>query len=112
MASPGSCSSSRRASVVLPAPEGDDKHEHESPALQVPSPSLDVLHLLAQLIDDAFELEPDAARLDVTGLGADGVGLTVELLRQELELAPDRLIALEQLLSRGDVSASSDRAPR
>ena len=39
------------------------------------------------------------------------VGLAIELLRQELELAADRLIAAEQLLRRRNMGTADDRAP-
>ena len=57
---PGSASSSRRASVVLPAPEGDDSTSMRPLLRDARSiaPSLDVLDLLAQLIDHRLELEP------------------------------------------------------
>src|SRR3990170_2628315 len=60
------------------------------------APSLDVLHLLAQPLDRGLELEADAGELDVGRLGAQRVGLAVELLAQEVEPAPDRTAGGEQ----------------
>ncbi len=63
-----SASSNRRESVVLPAPEGEDSTS-SNPRLSIlggfvrgvsvkvaPRVSFDVLHLLAQLVDDCLQL--------------------------------------------------------
>src|SRR5262245_28761473 len=107
MRMPGSAASRRRASVVLPAPDGDDRTSSiplramRGPSLT--SPLLNVLDLLAHLIDHRFELETGPRRLRVARLGAQGVGLAVELLGQEVEPATGRLAAVEQLARRRDV---------
>jgi hypothetical protein len=62
------------------------------------SPSLDVLDLLAQLIDDSLELEAGPADLDVGSFRAHRVRFAIELLRQKFEFAPDRLAALDELV--------------
>src|SRR3990172_4806534 len=109
MTMPGSSSRSRRDSVVLPAPEGDDNTSMR-PLLAMPvsiSPSLDVLDLLAQLIDDGLELEPGPADLDVGSFRADRVRLAIELLRQKFEFASNRLVALDELVGCRDMSAQT-----
>ena len=54
------------------------------------SRSFQILHLLAELLDHGLQLQPDVGQLDVVRLGAQRIGLAVELLRQEIELAADR----------------------
>ncbi len=86
---PGSSSIKRRASVVFPAPDGDDKIYNKprraigpaAPTLLFDDVSLNVLHLLAELIDDAFETKADAGHIDGVGLGAKRIGFPVEFLR-------------------------------
>src|SRR5262245_62411455 len=82
MAIPGSVSTSRRAIVVLPAPEGEDRTSM-SPLLAMPFPIslLDVLDLLAQLVDDGLEFEPGPRDFDIEGLRADRIGLEIEIVR-------------------------------
>src|ERR1700746_3989754 len=93
---------SRRDSVVLPAPEGEDS-TNIKPRRSPPSEpclraamfapdlaSLQVLHLFAELLDHAFHLEPRIGQLDIVGLGAAGVDLTMEFLCEEIELAANR----------------------
>src|SRR5262245_12086169 len=91
MRRPGSAATRRRASVVLPAPEGEDSTSsiprrpmREPPVTPASLPvPLNVLHLLAHLIDHRLELEPRPRRLRIVGLGAERIGLAVELLGQE-----------------------------
>ena len=52
--------------------------------------SFEVLHLLAELLDHALQLEADIGQFDVVRLGAQRIGFAVEFLRQEIEPAPDR----------------------
>src|SRR3981081_2322910 len=88
-----------RDNVVLPAPEGEDSTSR-SPLRAIASlcrprgcpaiPLLQVLDLLAELLDQALELEPDIGQLHVARLGAQRVGLAVELLGEKIELAADR----------------------
>src|SRR5262245_40049323 len=92
-----SAASSRRDRVVLPAPDGED-NTRASPRRAIGAPpacspaSLNVLHLLAHLIDHGLELEPGAGHVRIVGLRAERVGLAVELLGQEVE-APARRLA-------------------
>src|SRR4051812_37323586 len=91
---------SRRDKVVLPAPEGDDK-TNISPRLFMRS--FQVLHLLAELLDDGFELKPDIGEFDVVRLGAQGIRFAVEFLGQEIEPAADRAAVSHELPSLRDM---------
>src|SRR5262245_50043630 len=95
-----------RDSVVLPAPDGDDSTiirprraiaSLPRPCFPPPAPLLKILYLLAELLDQALELEPDIGELHVVRLGAQRVGLAVELLCQEVEPAADRAAVAEHL---------------
>src|SRR3546814_3056460 len=56
-----------------------------------------------QLLDRGLEVEADAGQLHVDRLGAQRVGLAVELLAEEVELAADGAALVEQLARRLDV---------
>src|SRR5918995_2643949 len=101
----GSRASRRRDSVVFPAPEGEESTSRSPRRLmsEAGRALFKVLHLLAQLIDHRFELEPDAADLLAPCLGAQRVGLAVELLGKEVELAADRLRRREKVAARLDM---------
>ena len=103
----GSSAIKRRASVVLPAPDGDDS-TNNSPRRAIGGIAarstglvglvgfvdiglLDVLDLLAQLIDHGFECQPVAGDFGVVAFGAERVGFAVEFLGEEVEFAADRL---------------------
>src|SRR5689334_10930789 len=55
-----------------------------SPSARPPR-SFDVLHLLAHLLDQHLELERDLRHLGVDRLGAERIGLAMQLLREEIE---------------------------
>src|SRR5262249_32810418 len=59
--------------------------------------SLQILHLLAELLDHALELEADIGEIDVVRFGAQGVGLAVELLGEEVEPPADGAVLAEQM---------------
>src|SRR5947207_13496451 len=96
----GSRASRRRDNVVLPAPDGDDstssKPRRGSSGGDGLWRLLDILHLLAKLIDDGLERKPGPDQGRVGRLGAPRIGLAVELLRQEVEPPTDRLARLQQ----------------
>src|SRR5262245_34246194 len=112
----GSSPSSLREIVVLPAPEGEErtsikprrltsmKPDDPAPLCDrwplMDSSSLDVLDLLAQLLDRGFELDADIGEADIGALGAKRVGLAVEFLAEEVELPPDRA-AFRHEIARG-----------
>src|SRR5262245_22888097 len=48
-------------------------------------PLLQVLHLLAKLLDHALELKADIGEFHIIGLRAQGIDLAIELLRQEIQ---------------------------
>src|SRR5665213_629966 len=98
--------SSMRVKVVLPAPEGDDRisisprRSSVSPADRtisdkswVRSPTcialLDILNLLAELLDFDAQFEADRRQARVIRFGAKRICLATELLRKEIELSPD-----------------------
>src|SRR5258708_35573928 len=85
-----------RARVVFPAPEGEDRTSIR-PLLCTSRPFLlDILGLLAELIDRGLESESHARQLDIGGFRAQRVRLAIELLREEVELAPDGVGGLQQ----------------
>src|SRR6476646_5663460 len=95
---------SRWHSVVLPAPDGDDTTIKRPRAASVISPmSLHVLDLLAQPLDLGFGVDDargDGSRLR---LGADGVDLAVQLLRQKIEAPSVAALVVSEALALGDV---------
>src|SRR5687768_18427448 len=91
MAIEGSLSSSRRVSVVLPAPEGEEitrRRPRRSIGMGLAT-LFNVLHLLAHLINDGLEAQANAAQRFVLRLGAKRIGFAMKFLRQEIELAAD-----------------------
>ena len=56
-----------------------------------------VLRLLANLFNLSLHINDDAAHFRVVALRADGIRLAVELLHEEIELAPYRLRRAEHL---------------
>src|SRR6476620_142882 len=103
----GSSSRRSRVSVVLPAPDGEESTSirPRRPMMSFSSSavmrgSLDILHLLAELLDLRLEVQPDDGEGGVVGLGAERVGLARKLLGQEVEAAPDRPALAQQLTRR------------
>src|SRR5690349_1374650 len=102
--------------VVLPAPEGEERTsisprrltsmKPDDPAgalISLKSLSLDVLDLLAQLLDRRLQVDPDVGEADIGALGAERVGLAVEFLAEEIELAPDRAPFGDEIARRRDM---------
>src|SRR3954469_1958635 len=79
----GSRLSSSFTSEVLPAPEG------ATTTNRLPLASLNVLHLLAHLLDEHLELHRDARHVVRDRLGTQGVGLAVQLLAEEIQALAD-----------------------
>src|SRR3954466_15846060 len=101
----GNSSMRRWQSVVLPAPDGDDTTIRRPRAASVISPkrSLHVLNLLAQPLDLGFGVDDargDGGRLR---LGADGVDLAVQLLRQKVEPPSVGALVVGQALALDEV---------
>ena len=67
------------------------------------SRSFQILHLLAELLDHALELEADIGQLHVVRLGAERIGFTIELLREEIEPPAHRTAVGDQALGLRDV---------
>src|SRR5688500_1333699 len=99
----GSRSSSRRVSVVLPAPEGDEI-TNSSPRRLIcvcPVDLFNVLHLLAHLIDHRLEGKANGAQGPVLRFGAKSVGFAVKLLGEKIKFAAHRSgIVLQELKCR------------
>src|SRR6478735_12542574 len=72
-----------------------------------PRRSFDVLDLLADLVDQHLQLDRGARGARIDGLRAEGVGLAVEFLQQEVEPAPDRLFLPEHTTQFGDVTVEA-----
>src|SRR3954467_13257538 len=65
--------------------------------------SFQVLHLLAELFDDALELQADIGELHIVRLGTKRVGLTIEFLSEKVESAADRATVSDQPLDLRDM---------
>src|SRR3546814_6378599 len=70
---------------------------------------LNVLHLLADLADQHLQLHRDVAGARVDGFRAQGVGFAVELLRQEVQAAADRLFLGDDASDVDDVAGGAVR---
>ena len=68
----------------------------------------DVLDLLADLFQLRLDLHDGAGLLKIVALRADGVGLAVHLLQQEVELAADGPAACKQAVELGQMAAQTD----
>src|SRR5262245_10457376 len=75
-------------SVVFPPPEGEETMKRDPRGALVIA-SFDVLHLLADLLGFGLHLEDLPRGGEVPALGADGVELPEDLLRQEVEAFAD-----------------------
>src|SRR5256885_15201209 len=89
---PGSRSMRPLTMLLLPPPEGAATTNRQPDAggpwvvMVIDARcSFDVLHLLAHLLDEDLELQGDLRHLGVDRLGAQGVGLAVQLLGQEIQ---------------------------
>src|SRR5438105_15876100 len=102
-----SLSSRWRDRVVLPAPDGEDSTSINPRRWMVgASASFDILDLLPHPLDSTLEIDADARQLDVGRLRAERIGLAIELLAEEIELAADRIVrpaVLERAAGLGDV---------
>src|SRR5262245_10956615 len=103
-----------RDSVVLPAPDGEDstnirprRSTPSNPWLPAAIASLQILDLLAELLYDVLHLESGIGELDIVRLGAAGIDLAVEFLRQEIEPPPDRSALAENVASLRDVGCNA-----
>src|ERR1700745_936570 len=65
--------------------------------------SLQILHLLAKCLDDVLHCEAGCGQLDIVRLGAGGIDLAIELLRQEIEPTSDRPALADDLASLCDM---------
>src|SRR5256885_1139842 len=58
--------------------------------------SFQILHLLAELLDHALELQPDIRQLHVVRFRAERVGFAIELLCEKIEPTADRAAVGQQ----------------
>src|SRR5438270_2752847 len=56
----------------------------------LPAGSLQILYLLAELLDHVFELQPDVGQFHIIRLGTQRVRFAIELLGEEIQSAADR----------------------
>src|SRR5688500_14853912 len=90
-----------RVRLVLPPPDGADTTNRP------PGTLFDILHLLAELLDDDLDVDGVARGLGVLRLRRQGVGLAVELLHQEIEPPADGILARQRLAHFGEVRAEA-----
>src|SRR5271155_1115740 len=88
-----SAASRAREMVLLPAPEGAAM-TRATPLRAIAL--LNVLHLFADLLDDAFHLQAVTGERRIGGFAAQCVGFAQEFLHQEIELTAARAARLEQ----------------
>src|SRR5258708_675624 len=81
MTRPGTRSTSRSTSVVLPVPDGADTMN------RWPRPLLDILNLFAHLLELGLRRNDQLRHMQAVGFRAHGVDLAVHLLEQEVQLA-------------------------
>src|SRR5208337_1226876 len=65
--------------------------------------SLDVLNLLAELLDLRPQFKPLCSQSHIVRLGRERIGLTAELLGEEIEPPPDGAALVEQSSRGGDM---------
>src|SRR5262245_29974389 len=103
-----------RESVVLPAPEGEDRTSisprrliSANPlccsTLTAKAPLFDVLDLLAKLLDGHLEVDAQTRQLDVGRLGTKRIRLAIQLLAEKVELAADGSAGVDQRLHCADM---------
>jgi len=86
----GILSTKARASEVLPAPDGADRMIERSlgcgceSGFDLPERLLNVLNLLAHLLDQDFKVDGCPADARIGGLGAECVRFTIQFLHQEV----------------------------
>ena len=91
-------------------PRGDIVSVSDVDEFQVHCSLLDVLDLLADLLNLGLEVDDHLCDVRVLALGADGVRLAVELLNEEVRLAADRRAGLQHLAQLRDVAAQAPGA--
>src|SRR5512141_444563 len=94
-------SRTRRISVVLPAPEGDDTMKR-SPRV-IGRLSFDVLDLFLESLELRLQVEDELRRSGLPDLRAGRVHLTVQLLREVVEAAADGAVGSEEAPRLGEV---------
>src|SRR5713101_9201556 len=89
---------SRSTSVVLPAPDGAEtmKRRPRDPLTDPLPVSLDILHLLAQLLELGLRRDDELGYAEAIGFRPHRIHLAVHLLQQKVELPPARLGAVRQ----------------
>ena len=67
-----------------------------------------ILDLLADFFDLRLHIHHNTGDIQILTLGADGVGLAVQLLSQEVQLAAHGLVQLQDIAVLGNVAAQTD----
>src|SRR6478735_7950754 len=100
-----------RDRVVFPAPDGEDRTSIRPRRwISGVSASFDILDLLAHALDGALQIDADARQLDVGRLRTQRIGLAVELLAEEIEFAPYRIVGprfLQEAARLGDMGGQT-----
>src|SRR3982751_1789160 len=99
---PESCSTRLRVSVVLPAPEGEERMRRSPRRRGDPSATalFHVLDLLAELLHGRLEVEPDPRHGYVPGLRTERIRPPPELLRKKVEPPPARPASTQKVARR------------
>ena len=67
-----------------------------------------VLDLLPYFFDFRFDIDHNPGERHILRLGANGIGLPVDFLNQEIQLASDRLVAVQHLFELVEMAAQAD----
>src|SRR5437764_1323877 len=100
----GTICTSRSTSVVLPVPDGAETMNSSPRGRAASVALLDILDLLAHLLELRLGRDDEFRNPQAVGLRADRVDLAVHLLEQEIELASARLVAVAERAPVGHVS--------
>src|SRR5476651_2018407 len=93
------------ASVVLPAPDGEDSTNNSPRRATVALAAFlfNVLNLFAHLVDHGFEVQANSGQARIIGLGTQCIGFAVKLLGQKVKLATHGFSGLEQHAGSGNM---------
>src|SRR5690606_27534715 len=100
-------SRARQALTMLDFPAPDGAATMKRVPRTGASTLFNVLHLLADLVDQHLELHRDPGGAAVDRLRAQRVGLAVELLEQEVQAPPGRFVAAQHPADLGDVAVQA-----
>src|SRR5688572_25865833 len=92
----GTRCTSRSTSVVLPVPDGAETMNSSPLALSAVEGLFDILNLLAHPLELRLGVDDEFRHAQAVGLGADRINLAVHLLQQKVQLAPARLVPVDE----------------